>query len=108
MRAIPMVAVRPGSAPMRMPRRVDQAIWNRASGVMKPAMALINRARLSINTLMLFSKDHGSDTRKRRSKTSVTAADNRVAMRTAERMPFLHRAIFMPGSHSNRTMKKNI
>jgi hypothetical protein len=83
-RAIPIVAVRPGSAPMMIPRRVDQAIWKSASGVINPAMALRNLARLSISTVILFSKHHGSATRKRRSKTNVIAAEDRIAIKTAE------------------------
>src|SRR4030042_4555000 len=89
-RAIPMVAVRPGRAPMMIPRRVDQAIWKSANGVINPAMALRNLARLSISTVILYSKHQGSDTRKRRSKTNVIAADDRIAIRAAEMTHLLH------------------
>jgi hypothetical protein len=108
MRAIPIVAVSPGSAPMMIPRRVDQAIWKSARGVMNPAMALRNLAKLSISPVILFSKHQGSDTRKRRSKTTVIATDEKMAMRVADIRHFLRRATFIPRSHSKRIMNTNI
>jgi hypothetical protein len=108
MRAIPIVAVRPGSAPMMIPRRVDQAIWKSANGVINPAMALMNLAKLSISPVILFSKHHGSATRKRRSKTNVIAADERMAMRAADIRHFLRRATLISRSHSKRVINTNI
>jgi hypothetical protein len=108
MRAIPIVAVRPGSAPMTIPRRVDQAIWKSARGVINPAMALRNLPKLSISPLILFSKHHGSATRNKRSKTTVMAADERMAIRAADRRHFLLCATVIPRSHSKRTMNTNM
>jgi hypothetical protein len=93
---------------MMIPRRVDQAMWKSASGVINPAMALMNLAKLSMSPVILFSKHHGSATRKRRSKTSVIAADERMAIRAADIRHFLCPATFIPRSHSKKIMNTNI
>jgi hypothetical protein len=108
MRAIPIVAVRPGSAPMTIPRRVDQAIWKSARGVINPAMALRKLAKLSMSPVILYSKHQGSATRNKRWKITVMATDERMAMRAADMRHFLRRAAFIPRSHSKRIMNKNM
>jgi hypothetical protein len=107
MRAIPIVAVRPGSAPMMIPRRVDQAIWKSASGVINPAIALRKLAKLSMSPVILYSKHQGSATRNKRSKTTVIATDEKMAMRAADRRHFLRCATVIPRSHSKTIMNTN-
>ena len=59
-RATPMVAVRPGRAPMTMPRKVAQSTVNSTPGDMKPANALPKFARLS--SIGESRLDHGRRT----------------------------------------------
>ena len=59
-RATPMVAVRPGSAPMTMPRKVAHSTVKSTPGVMKPANALPKFARLS--SIGGSRSDHGRRT----------------------------------------------
>ncbi len=53
-KATPMVAVRPGSAPMTMPRNVAQITLKSVCGFMKPTKAAPSRPRLSNITQPFF------------------------------------------------------
>jgi hypothetical protein len=92
---------------MMIPRRVDQAIWKSARGVINPAMALRNLPKLSMSPVILYSKHQGSATRKRRSKTNVIATDERMAMRAADIRFFLRCGTVIPRFHSKTIMYTN-